>query len=123
MPYIRLNSTKKISGAQKQALSNRLTEAVKLIPNKTVLILCIEDAKTIFIANKEQEDHVFIEFDMCGDYDIEIRRKFATAAFATVTDVLGTTPDKTGIRITQHSSWGGFGDYIEVDKDGNVLSR
>ena len=34
MPYIKLTTTKKLTFEQKQALSEGLTEAVKVIPNK-----------------------------------------------------------------------------------------
>lgn len=118
MPYIKLTSTKKLTHEQRQALSNGLTEAVKVIPNKDVIFLFIEDAKTVFIANKEQEDIVFLELDMCGNFDIETKRAFSKAACPIITRIVGTPPAGISMRITEHRSWGNFGDFVETDEAG-----
>jgi len=123
MPNIKLTLTRKITHDQKQALSNGLTDAVTVIPHKKVIILLIEDAKTFFIANKEQEDYALIELDMCGHFDLDIKSAFAKEAFAVITQVVGTPPDKIGMRITEHDAWGGFGDFLEMDKCGDPIFR
>ena len=123
MPNIKLNLTKKITYDQKLALSEALSEAVTIIPHKKVIILLIEDAKTIFIANKEQADSVFVELDMCGNFDIEIKSAFARAATEIITRIVGTPPERISMRITEHRAWGGFGDFLETDEFGDVIHR
>ncbi len=83
-----------------------MTEAVKVIPNKEVIFLFVEDAKTVFIANKEQEDIVYIELDMCGKFDIETKRAFSKAACPVITRIVGTPPAGISMRISEHSIGG-----------------
>ena len=123
MPNIKLNLTKKITHNQKQALSDALSEAVTIIPHKKVIILLIEDAKTVFIANKEQEDFVYVELDVCGHFDIEIKSAFTRAVNEIITRIVGTPPERISMRITEHRSWGGFGDFSETDEFGDVIHR
>ena len=118
MPYIKLTTTKKLTFEQKQALSEGLTEAVKVIPNKVVIFLFVEDGKTVFVANKEQEDIVFLEFDLTGHFDIETKRAFSAAACPVITRIIGTPPEGISMRITEHSCWGNFGDFVECQDNG-----
>ena len=118
MPYIRFTSTKKLTHEQQQALSVGLTEAVKAIPNKDIIFLFIEDGKTVFLENKEQDDLVFLEFDLAGHFDIELKQAFAKEAYSVITRVTGTPPESTSMRITEHMSWGCFGGFGEVDNAG-----
>ena len=118
MPYIKVTTTKKLTHEQKQELSIGLTEAVKKIPNKEIIFLFVEDAKTVFLGNVEQADLVFLEFDLAGHFSTEIKQAFAKEAYAVITRVIGTKPEDTSMRITEHMSWGCFGGFGEVDEAG-----
>ena len=118
MPCIKLTTTKKLTHEQQQALSEGLTEAVKVIPNKVVIFLFIEDGKTVFLANKEQEDLVYLEFDVAGHFDIETKRAFSDKACPVITKVIGTPPSNISMRITEHMCWGNFGEFVEMDEAG-----
>ena len=123
MPYIKLTCTKKLTHAQMQELSEGLTEAVKVIPNKEVIFLFIEDGKTVFLANKEREDLVYLEFDLAGHFDIDTKRAFSNAACPVITRVIGTEPKDISMRITEHMCWGNFGDFVEVDEAGFPIHK
>ena len=123
MPYIKLNMTKKLTHDQKQSLSQELSKAVKLIPHKKVIFLLIEDAMTMFVADKEQEDFVYVELDMCGHFAIEIKSAFSRATFDAITSIVGTPPEKISLRISEHNGWGGFGDFVETDEFGDPIFK
>ena len=123
MPNIRLNLTQKITADQKQALAKELGEAVLLIPHKKLLILMIEDGKTVYIGGKEVDDYVLVELDVCGRFGIDIKSTFAKAAFAAITRILATPPDKLAMTIVQHDGWGNFGDFVDTDEFGDPIFR
>ena len=118
MPYIKYTTTKKLTHEQQQALSEGLTEAVKVIPNKEIIFFFVEDGKKVFLGNVEQADLAYLEFDVAGHFTIELKQAFAKRAYDVITRVTGTTPENTSMRITEHMSWGCFGGFGEVDEAG-----
>lgn len=125
MPVMKLNTTRKLAYDQKKELADSLGQAITLIPGKPAegLLLYVEDAKTMFLGGKEQDDYVFIQADYCGHFDFDIRNKFSVAVFTAVERIMGTPKDRISMKINENDGWANFGDYIEVDKDGNPKPR
>ena len=123
MPYMKLNVTRKLTHEQKKELANDLGEAITLIPNKIAkgLFLYIEDAKTIFVGGEEQVDYVFINTDICGKYNYEVKYKFTMAVYEIINRILGTPNDRIAMKIAQYDGWANFGNYAMTDAFGNVI--
>jgi hypothetical protein len=125
MPYMKLNTTRKLSQEQKKDLVKGLGEAVRFIPGKLSegLLLYIEDDKTMFLGANQQDDYVFVNTEYCGHYEYEDKNKFTVAVFAAIQRVLGTPNDRMSMKLTENDSWCNFGDYIDTDADGKPLPR
>jgi hypothetical protein len=120
---MKLNLTQKLTHEQKQTLADELGPVIELIPNKIAagLFLYIEDAKTFFVGGKEQSDYVFINTDICGAYNYEVKYNFSKAVYEVINRILGTPVERIAMKIAVYDGWGNFGDYALVDAMGVPL--
>ena len=124
MPYMKLNVTRKLTYEQKKELADGLGEAIALIPEKNAkgLLLYIEDAVTMFNGGEEQDDYVFINTDICGDYKYEVKYKFTMGVYDAVQRILGTPNNRIAMKIAQYDGWANFGNYAMTDAVGVPMS-
>jgi hypothetical protein len=113
MPYIRISAAKKLTAEQQKELADGLGETLALIPGKDGrgLIVDLEDGRTMFAGGAPQEDFVFADVRYYSKFEYHIKKQFTQAVFEVFRKVLGTTPDKAFLTITEYNSWGGFGDF------------
>jgi len=125
MPFIQLNVTLKLTHSQKKEISEGLGEVMKLIPGKVAAgtILYIEDGKTFYAGGNEIEDYAFIETDICGKFPFQVKYDFTVALFQALKKVLGFDEANMSMKLQEHMSWGGFGDFIETDEMGQPTTK
>jgi len=115
MPYMRVALTKTLTMEQKQALYDRLGQALSLIPGKEpyMLIAEIEDGKTIFCGGKPQEDFAFVDARYFSKFEYHVKKAFVQGVFKAITEVVGTPSPCISMTILEMSTWGGFGDLAD----------
>ncbi len=113
MPYIRLSVTQKLSDEKQTELTRGLGEALSVIPGKDArgLIIDLEDGKTMFVGGNRQDNFVFADVRYFSNFEYHIKKQFTQAVLKVFEKVLGTTPDKAFLTITEYNNWGGFGDF------------
>jgi phenylpyruvate tautomerase PptA (4-oxalocrotonate tautomerase family) len=113
MPYFRVSVSKTLTPEQRKNITDGLGVALETVPGKKrdFLILDMEDGKTITMGGKEQDNFVFAQLNYYGKYAFSIKKKLTEAVFAVFSEVIGTKPECASLTITEHQSWGGFGDF------------
>jgi len=113
MPYFRVSVTQKLSPEKKQELAEGLGIALETVPGKErfMLMADIEDGKSVFVGGRPAENYAFADIHYYGAYSYQIKSKLTKEVFAVFSRVLGVEPPFASLTITEHHSWGGFGDY------------
>ena len=113
MPYIKASMTQKLTPEKQSELVNGLGEALNVIPGKDSrgLIVDVEDGKNMFVGGVHQENFVFADVRYYAKQEYHIKKQFTAAVFDVFHKVLGTTPDKAFLTITEYHNWGGFGNF------------
>ena len=122
---MKLNTVKKLTHEQKKDIADGLGKAMTLIPGKVAegVLLYVEDGKTFFMGGREIDEYVYVETDICGKYPFQVRYDFTVAAFKAIKSVLGTDEANMSMRLTEHMTWGNFGDFIETDEMGRPTTK
>lgn len=120
MPYMKVSVAKKLTEEEKQELAKGLGEALGLIPGKhpSFLIADIEDSRNFYLGGRRQENFAFIDVRYYSKFSYQTKCNFTKACFDTLNKVLGTTKEQMFLTISEFSTWGGFGDFVDeyVDK-------
>jgi hypothetical protein len=113
MPYMRLSLTQKLTPEKRTELVTELDGCLELIPGKhgPMLILDIEDGKTMFVGPNQQDNFAFADMRYYSNFEYHIKKEFTKAVFKALNKVLGTTDDKMFLTIDEYNNWGGFGDF------------
>ena len=113
MPYIRLSVTQKLTPEKQKELVDGLGEAMSKIPGKdpSLLIVDVEDGKTMFFGGVKQEDMVFADVKYYSNFGYHKKKEFTVAAFDAIHSILGTSKDKMCLTITEYNNWGALGGY------------
>lgn len=115
MPYMKVSITKTLTEDERVVLSQKLGDALGLIPGKhsSMLIADIEDSKQIYLGGTRQDNFAFVDVRYYSNFEYHIKKKFTAAVFDAIKSVLETTEDRMFLTITEFNTWGGFGNFVD----------
>ena len=112
MPYIALNTTVKLSAAQKEKIKAEFGRLITLIPtkNEAGLLVDFSGDRTIYKAGKEVSG-AFIDLRLFHKSDYEPKKKFTEETFEMLSRELGMSKDNLYLTIMEFENWGSAGTY------------
>ena len=118
MPYMKLNTTHKLTDEQKDILAEKLSNAIENIPGKPAygVIMHFDDDKTFYLGGVKQDDYVVVNTNVYGKCEFQAKYNFSVDVFKAISEVLGTPKEKMSMTFVEHMGWGGFGDYVEIEE-------
>lgn len=121
MPYMRVSLTQKLDKEKAAELTKELSIACEVIPGKTrdLIIIELEDEKTLYFRSKFQENFIFADIHYAGTYNYQLKSKLTEALFEVFERVLGTPNDCASMTITEHQCWGSRGNLRDLLYSGN----
>ena len=110
MPYIALNTSQKLSQAQKEKIKAELGRLITIIPTKTeaVTIVDFSDDRTMYKAG-EIIDGAFIDLRLFHKSDFEAKKKFTEETFVMLNRELGIKSEHIYLNIFEFENWGSGG--------------
>ncbi|WP_312281935.1 phenylpyruvate tautomerase MIF-related protein [Oscillibacter sp.] len=107
MPYIGINTSKRLSDTQKDTLKTALGEKISLIPGKTerMLMVDISDGRTMYLAG-EQRDLAYVDVKCFGSAEFAHRKAFTEAAFEVVQQTTRLPQDGIYLTYSEFENWG-----------------
>lgn len=110
MPYILINTSKKLSDTQKEELKSELGEKITIIPGKSEsrLMIDISDDRTMYFAGEKRE-LAYVDVRCYGTTELENKKAFTEATFATVKQITGLSQDSIYLTYSEFENWGIFG--------------
>ena len=112
MPYIAINTSQKLSQAQKEKIKTELGRLITIIPtkNEAGLLVDFSDSRTIYKAGAEVSG-AFIDVRLFHKSDAEPKKKFTEEAFDMLAKELGLAKDNMYLNIMEFDSWGSGGTF------------
>ena len=112
MPYIAVNTSVKLSDAQKERIKIELGRLITLIPTKTEAgtLIDFSDSKTIYMGGKKVPG-AFIDVRLFHRADFEPRKKFTEETFELLSRELGLEKENMYLSILEFENWGSGGTY------------
>ena len=116
MPYMKVSLTHKLTDEKRAQLLSGLENALAIIPEKAGLPLTVdlEEGKTFYVSGVKQEDFVYVDVQYCKRYKYSKKKEFTVTAFDAMHKVLGISKEKMFLVITERTTWGAFGSYLDV---------
>ena len=113
MPYIAVNTTEKLSEAQKEKIKAELGLLITIIPTKTEsgLMVDFSDSKTIYKAGKPVSG-AFIDLRLFRKADFEPKKKFTESVYELFSRELGIQKENMTINIVELDNWGATGTLL-----------
>jgi len=110
MPYIAINTTQKLSEAQKETIKAEFGRLVTIIPTKTEAgtLVDFSDSRTMYKAG-ETISGAFIELRLWHKSDFEAKKQFTEKAFEMLSRELGLKTDNMYLNIMEFDEWGSGG--------------
>ena len=111
MPYIDVNITKKLTDPEKDGLKATLGNLISIIPGKheAVLMIGIDDGKTIYFAGKREPLAAFLEIKLFKEAAIEAKSEFTAKVFDFLERDYGIARENVFQTFSEHDSWGAKG--------------
>ena len=112
MPYVAINSSQKISDAQKETIKTELGRLIAIIPTKSEAGLLIDfaDSKTFYKAG-EKVPGAFIDVRLFHKSEFEPKKQFTEEVFELLTSELGIKKEHMCLSIMEFDNWGVAGTY------------
>ncbi|MDR1589936.1 MAG: hypothetical protein LBS51_07065 [Oscillospiraceae bacterium] len=116
MPYVKVRTSKTLTPEQHSELNSGLGISLETIPGKdrSMLILDLEEGRTFFYSGKKQDNFAFVEVHYFGNFSYHVKQELTESVFGVLANVLGTTPETATLSITEHTTWGCFGKFIDM---------
>ena len=110
MPYIAINTSQKLSDAQKEKIKAELSRLIAIIPTKTEAgtLVDFSDARTMYKA-WEKIDGAFIDLRLFRKSEFEFKKKFTEEAFEMFSRELGIKTENIYLNIMEFEAWGAGG--------------
>ena len=110
MPYIAVNTSQKLSDAQKEKVKAELGRLITIIPKKTEagLMVDISDARTFYKAGQKVEG-AFIDLRLFHKSDFEPKKKFTEETIEMLLHELGIKKENVYLTIMEFDNWGSGG--------------
>lgn len=112
MPYIAVNTTQKLSDAQKVKIKTELGRLIAIIPTKSEanLMIDISDSRTFYKAGREVAG-VFIDLRLYHKSEFEPKKQFTEETFQMLARELGAEKENMYLTIMEFENWGSGGTY------------
>jgi len=110
MPYIAVNTSRKLSDAQKEKIKTELGRLISIIPTKAEAYLMVDfsDARTIYKAGQEV-DGAFIDLRLFYKSDFEPKKKFTEETLQMLSSEMGIRKENLYLTIMEFDNWGSAG--------------
>jgi len=107
MPYIAINTTQKLSPAQKEKIKTEVGRLIAIIPTKTEAVTLVDfsDSRTAYKGGIEISG-AFIDVRLFGKSDFEPKKKFTEETFKMLSRELGIAKDDMYLNIMEFENWG-----------------
>ena len=115
MPYVQINTSRKLSAEQKSRIKEALGEVLpKAIPGKSEagLMVAISDQYTMYMAGKEQ-DAAFVDVRCFKETVPEAKKAFTSAVSDILHSVADFAPELVYLNFTDYAAWGARGQLRE----------
>ncbi|NLV51498.1 MAG: hypothetical protein GXY20_12500 [Clostridiales bacterium] len=116
MPYITVNTAKKIEPDAEQKLVDAIGVSLSSIPGKDVqwTMVAVNNAVNMYFGGKKQDDMVFLDVKYVGKQEYHRKKEFTRSALAAVHEILGTPMDRICLTISEFNNWGALGDFRDL---------
>jgi len=110
MPYIAVNTSEKLSDAQKEKIKAELGRLITIIPTKTEAgtLVDFSDSRTMYKAG-ENISGAFIELRLWHKSDFESKKQFTEKTFELLSRELGLKTENMYLNIVELDDWGSVG--------------
>ena len=110
MPYIAINTSLKLTAAQKEKVKTEFGRLIAIIPTKaeTGLLIDFSDGHTMYRAGIEAAC-AFIDVRLYGKAEFEYKKQFTEETFKMLTKELGLETAKMYLSISEFDTWGSAG--------------
>ena len=110
MPYIAVNTSQKLSDAQKEKIKAELGRLIAIIPTKAEAYLMVDfsDGRTFYKAGQKVEG-AFIDLRLFHKSDFEPKKKFTEEALEMLSSELGIKTENLYLTIMEFDNWGSGG--------------
>ncbi len=107
MPYIHVNTSKKLSEEQKDSIAAALGQQITLIPGKSErsLMVDITDGDTMYFSGQRGE-FAYVDVEIYGTAALEHQKQFTEAVFETMETCGGLSAGKVYVTIHENAHWG-----------------
>ena len=107
MPYIAINTSQKLSDAQKDKIKAEIGRLISIIPTKVEAGTFVDfsDARTMYKAG-EKIDGAFVDLRLYRESEFEAKKKFAEEVFAMLTRELGLKTENMYMNMVELPTWG-----------------
>ena len=111
MPYIAINTTKKLNAGQKTKIKAELGTLMTIIPTKNEAGLMIDFSgdRTFFKAGAEV-DGAFIDLRLFGKSEPEPKKKYTAEVLDMISRELGIQKENIYMNISEYDTWGSKGE-------------
>jgi len=112
MPYVAINTTQKLSAAQKEKIKTELGRLITIIPSKTEAVTYVDfsDSRTAYKGGAEISG-AFIDVRLFHKSDFEPKKKFTEETFGLLSRELGLKNENMYLSITEYDNFGAGGTY------------
>ena len=112
MPYIAVNTTQKLSDAQKEKIKAELGRIMPIIPTKSEAGLMIDfsDGRTIYKAGEKVEG-AFIDLRLLRKAEFEPKKKYTEELFELLSRELGLKKENMYLTAMEFNDWGANGTF------------
>ena len=113
MPYVAINTTQKLSAAQKEKIKTELGRLITIIPSKTEAVTYVDfsDSRTAYKGGAEISG-AFIDVRLFHKSDFEPKKKFTEETLEMLSKELGITKENMYLTIMEFNDWGFAGKLI-----------
>jgi hypothetical protein len=110
MPYIAVNTSLKLTAAQKEKVKTEFGRLIAIIPTKTEagLLVDFSDGHTMYRAGTEAPC-AFIDLRLFGKAETEPKKRFTQETFEMLNKELGLEIARMYLNITEFENWGSAG--------------
>ena len=110
MPYIAINTSQKLSDAQKEKIKAELGRLIAIIPTKIEAYLMVDfsDARTFYKAGQKVEG-AFIDLRLFRKSEFEPKKKFTEETLKMLSSELGIKKENMYLTIMEFDDWGSDG--------------
>ena len=112
MPYVAINTSEKLSGAQKEKIKAELGRLITIIPTKTEAgtLVDFSDSRTIYKGGQNVSG-AFIDIRLFHKADFESKKKFTEETFEMLSRELGLKKENMYLSISEFENWGTAGTF------------